>query len=215
MITVIVADDHGVVRAGFSRLIGAEHDMEVIGEAADGREAVEMCKKLKPDVVVMDYEMPGIDGLEATRQIAELKLGSKILILTIFDNKEFALSFIKSGASGYLCKKISAQELPQAVRKVAAGDIYFSASFKDDHESTRITDSGEKDLVSFLSNREYQIFIRMARGKTMAEVADDLNISYSTVKTFKYRILEKLGLKKDSDMTFYAINKGLIQRDAN
>lgn len=214
MITVIVADDHGVVRAGFSRLIGAEHDMEVVGEASDGREAVEMCKTLKPDVVVMDYEMPGMDGLEATRQITELKLGSKILILTIFDNKEFALSFIKSGASGYLCKKISAQELPMAVRKVAAGDIYFSASFKD-QESTRKTGSGEKDLVSLLSNREYQIFIRMSRGKTMAEVADELSISYSTVKTFKYRIMEKLNLKKDSDMTFYAINKGLIERENN
>ncbi|MFA6448973.1 MAG: response regulator transcription factor [bacterium] len=214
MIRIIVADDHGVVRAGICRLLAAEKDMEIVGEASDGREAVEMCKKLKPDVAVMDYDMPDIDGLEATRQIVELKLGTKIMILTIFDNKEFALSFIKSGASGYLCKKITAMELTTAVRKIAAGDIYFSASFKDP-EASRDTVSGKKDLIAKLSNREYQIFIRMARGMTMGEVADDLNVSYSTVKTFKYRIMEKLDLKKDSDMTFYAINKGLIERDIN
>ncbi|MFC1474800.1 response regulator [bacterium] len=212
MIRVLVADDHGVVRAGFCRLIDSEKDMEVVGEASDGREAVKLCKKLKPDVVVLDYDMPKMDGLEATRQIVEMKLTTKILILTIFDKKEFALSFIKSGASGYLCKKISAMELPMAVRKVAAGDIYFSASYNGS-DSSHDDVSGEKDLISQLSNREYQIFISMARGMTMSEVADSLNISYSTVKTFKYRILEKLNLKKDSDMTFYAINKGLIDRD--
>jgi DNA-binding NarL/FixJ family response regulator len=211
MIKVIVADDHGVVRAGFCRLIESERDMEIVGEASDGREAVELCKKLNPDVIVMDYEMPEIDGLEATRQIVELKLDTKILILTIFDKKEFALSFIKSGASGYLCKKISAMELLIAVRKVAAGDIYFSASHRE-QESSRNDSFEDNDLISTLSNREYQVFIRMARGMTMSETADDLNVSYSTVKTFKYRIMEKLDLKKDSDLTFFAINKGLIKR---
>jgi DNA-binding NarL/FixJ family response regulator len=211
MIKVVVADDHGVVRAGFCRLIESERDMEIVGEASDGREAVELCKKLNPDVIVMDYEMPEIDGLEATRQIVELKLDTKILILTIFDKKEFALSFIKSGASGYLCKKISAMELLIAVRKVAAGDIYFSASHRE-QESSRNDSFEDNDLISTLSNREYQVFIRMARGMTMSETADDLNVSYSTVKTFKYRIMEKLDLKKDSDLTFFAINKGLIKR---
>jgi len=212
MIRVIVADDHGVVRAGFCRLIDSEKDMEIVGEAENGREAVKLCKKLKPDVLVMDYDMPEIDGLEATRQIVELKLNTKILILTIYDKKEFALSFIKSGASGYLCKKISAMELATAVRKVASGDLYFSTSYKET-ESSRPGAAVEKDLISNLSTREYQIFIRMARGMTMGEVSNDLSISYSTVKTFKYRILEKLNLTKDSDMTFYAINKGLINRE--
>lgn len=212
MTRVVVADDHGVVRAGFCRLIDAEKDMEVVGEAGDGLDAVALCKKLKPDVVVLDFDMPGIDGLEALRQIVDLDLGVKILILTIFDKKEFALRFIQSGASGYLCKKISAMELTMAVRKVAAGDIYFSASFKD-LKSGKDKASEEKDLISLLSNREYQIFIRMARGLTMGEVGRDLHISYSTVKTFKYRIMEKLDLKRDSDLTFYAINKGLIARE--
>lgn len=212
MIRVVIADDHGVVRAGISRLIDSEEGMEVVGEASDGREAVELCKELKPDVVVLDYDMPEMDGLEATRRIVDLKIGAKILILTLFDKKEFALNFIKSGASGYLCKKISATELPLAVRKVAGGDIYFSASYKEP-ESSRSEASGETDLASMLSNREYQIFIRMARGMSMNDTAKDLNISYSTVKTFKYRIMEKLGLKKDSDMTFYAINEGLIEKE--
>ena len=201
-----------MVRAGFCRLIDSEKDMEVVGEAADGREAVALCKKLKPDVAVLDYDMPEIDGLEATRKIVELNPGTKVLILTIFDNKDFALSFIKSGASGYLCKKISAMELLTAVRKVAAGDIYFSTAYKR-QESQREDVSEEKDLHSRFSNREYEIFIRLARGLTMGETASDLNISYSTVKTFKYRILEKLNMKKISDMTFYAINKGLINKD--
>lgn len=170
-----------------------------------------MCKKLKPDVVVMDHDMPNVDGLEATRRIVELKLGVKILILTMFDKKESALRFIESGASGYMCKKISAMELPMAIRKIASGDIYFSASYKEQKSSHDVP--GENDLISQLSNREYEIFIRMARGMTMGEAANDLNISYSTVKTFKYRIMEKLDMKKISDMTFYAINKGLIERD--
>lgn len=212
MIKVIVADDHGVVRDGFCRLLNSEEDIEVVGEAADGREAVELCKKLKPNIIVMDYEMPNMDGLEATRRIVELKLGAKILILTIFDKKEFALTFIKSGASGYLCKKISGLELPLAVRKVAAGDIYFSASYIEP-ESFRDNSSGDKDFHFQLSDREYQIFIRMARGMTMTETAEDLHISYSTVKTFKYSLMRKLDLKKNSDITFYAINKGLIKKD--
>lgn len=212
MIRVLVADDQGVVRAGFCRLIDSEKDMEVVGEAADGREAVELCKKLKPDVAVLDYDMPVIDGLEATRKIVELNQGAKVLILTIFDNKDFALSFIKSGASGYLCKKISAIELLTAVRKVAGGDIYFSTAYKR-QEMVRDDASEKKDLHSQLSNREYEIFIRLARGLTMGETANDLNISYSTVKTFKYRIMEKLDTKKISDLTFYAINKGLINKD--
>lgn len=212
MIKIVVADDHGVVRAGFRRLLDSENDMEVVGEAADGREAVELCRELKPDVIVLDYDMPGMDGLEATRRIVEMKLDTKILILTIFDNKEFALNFIRSGASGYLCKKISATELAPAVRKVASGDVYFSASLKGPGTSSAPA-SGQEDLTSRLSSREYQIFIRMAKGMTMKEVADELNLSYSTVKTFKTRIMEKLNLKKVSDMTFYAINKGLIERD--
>ena len=212
MIRVLVADDQGVVRAGFCRLIDSENDMEVVGEAADGREAVELCKKLKPDVAVLDYDMPVIDGLEATRKIVELDLGAKVLILTIFDNKDFALSFIKSGASGYLCKKISAIELLTAVRKVAAGDIYFSTAYKR-QDLARDDVAEKKDLHSQLSNREYEIFIRLARGLTMGETANDLIISYSTVKTFKYRIMEKLNMKKISDLTFYAINKGLINKD--
>lgn len=212
MIKVVVADDHGVVRDGLCRLLNSEEDIEVLGEAADGREAVEMCKKHKPDVVVMDYEMPNMDGLEATRRIVELKLGAKILILTIIDKKEFALTFIKSGASGYLCKKISGMELPHAIRKVAAGDIYFSAAYIEP-KSSRDNSSEESDSHFQLSNREYQIFMRMARGMTMTETAKDLHISYSTVKTFKYRIMEKLDLKKDSDITFYAIDKGLIKSD--
>jgi len=210
MIRVLVADDHGVVRAGLCRLIDGEKDMEIVGEASDGREAVQKCGELKPDVVVLDYEMPVVDGLEATKQIVELKLNTKILILTIYDRKEFAISFIKSGAAGYLCKKISAMELCAAIRKIAAGDIYFSASNgavtnQNDHDK-------EGDLLSQLSKREYQIFIRMARGMTMSEVADELDVSYSTVKTFKYRIMGKLDMKKDSDMTFFAINKGLIEK---
>ena len=212
MIRVVVADDHAVVRDGFRRLIDSDGDMEVIGEATDGREAVEMCKKLRPDVLVLDYDMPEVDGLEATRQIVDLKLGAKILILTMFDRKELALSLIKSGASGYLCKKASGMELLMALRKAAAGEIYFSASHRE-QKSSRDDVSGEQDLHSILSNREYQIFIRMARGMTMREVSQDLNISYSTVRTFKCRIMQKLDLKKDSDMTFYAIENRLIERD--
>lgn len=210
MIRIVVADDHAIVRGGVCRLLSEEPDMEIAGEAEDGRQAVELCRKLKPDVLILDYAMPDMDGLEALRRVADLKLGVRVLILTMYDKHEFALNFIKSGAAGYLPKKVSVAELPVAVRKVAAGEMYFTASTAGPNSAP-----AERSIEpsSILSDREYQIFIRLARGLTMNETAHELTLGYSTVKTYKNRIMEKLCLEKVSDMTFLALSKGLISKD--
>ncbi|MFH1539391.1 MAG: response regulator transcription factor [bacterium] len=218
MIKIIVADDHAVVRTGLCRILDAEEDMEVIGEAGDGREAVDLCKKLKPDVVILDYDMPEIDGLEATRQISSLKTDTKILVLTMYDREDFALRFLQAGALGFLPKNITFEELPFAVRKVASGSVYMTASVSEDkgllppRKDMLPTEHDKKDLMSLLSDREFQVLVRLARGKKTGEIAEELNIGYNTVKTYRYRIMEKLNLKNAYELAHFAISRGLIEK---
>lgn len=206
MIRVVVADDHGIVREGLCSLLKSESDIEVVGEAENGNEAVELCKKLNPDVVVMDYEMPELDGLEATRRISTLGLKTKVLVLTMYDRDDFAKRFIDAGASGYLPKKTTFKELPLAVRKVASGSVYITVS--STHHNVDSTHSNDPDKE--LSEREFQVFIKLAKGEELKDIADELGLGYSTVRTYKARILEKLELRNSSDITRLAMSRGLI-----
>lgn len=206
MIRVVVADDHGIVREGLCSLLKSEPDIEVVGEAENGVEAVDLCKKLNPDVVVMDYEMPELDGLEATRRIATLGLNTKVLVLTMYDREDFAKRFIDAGASGYLPKKTTFKELPLAVRKVASGSMYITVSTTHHH----IASTHDNNPDTELSEREFQVFIKLAKGDEMKDIADELGLGYSTVRTYKARILEKLDLRNSSDITRLAISRGLI-----
>lgn len=209
MIRVVVADDHGIVREGLCSLLQREPDIEVVGEAENGNEAIEQCKNLKPDVIVMDYEMPELDGLEATRRISNLGLNTKILVLTMYDREDFAKRFLDAGASGYLPKKTTFKELPIAVRKVASGSMYVTVTTAPHH--THHTDfSHVAEPETTLSEREFQVFIKLANGEEMQEIADELGLGYSTVRTYKARILEKLSIRNSSDITRFAISRGLI-----
>jgi two-component system invasion response regulator UvrY len=209
MIRVLVVDDHTLVRAGLCRLLDSEEGIEVVGETGSGREAVELCQKLKPDVVLLDYNLPDMDGLETTSRIIPLKTGARILILTMYANEEYAIRVIRAGASGFVVKGASPEELLSAVRKVARKGSYITPSIMDKMVGRMGQPDGETP-ESGLSDREMQVLIRLARGSTTREVAEELCLSISTVETYRSRILEKLNLRNNSDLTRFAIRRGLI-----
>lgn len=208
-IRVLVVDDHAVVRAAISRLIEGEEGLEVVGQTGSGHEAVSLCKSLKPDVVILDYGLPDLDGLEATRQITALNTGARVLILTMHSSEEYASRLIRAGASGFVVKSATSEELLAAIRKVAAKGVYVSPHVLE----RMVVRMGQDDTdapESQLSNRELQVLLRLARGATTREVSADLSLSISTVETYRARVLEKLGLRNNSDLTRFAIRRGLI-----
>ena len=212
MIRILVVDDHTLVRDGLCRLIDGENDMQVVSQTGSGHDAVKLCREIKPDLVLLDYGLPDLDGLETTRQIAELGLGIRILILTMHASEEYATRLIQAGASGFLIKAASTDELLAAVRKVADRGIYVSPSIME-KMITRVGHLQGEAPESSLSDREMQVLLRLARGATTREVASFLHLSVSTIETYRSRILEKLDLRNNSDLTRFAIRRGLIDMD--
>lgn len=211
-IRIVVVDDHEVVRAGICRLLDGEADIQVVGNAGSGHEAVALCRAEKPDVVVLDYSLPDLDGLETTRQIVELEVETRILILTMYANEEYATRVIRAGAKGFVAKVAPAEELLTAVRKVACKGVYVSPEIMDKMVS-RIGQPPADTPEMALSNRELQVLTRLARGMKTSEVAEALCLSASTIETYRGRILEKLNLRNNSDVTRFAIRRGLIDMD--
>jgi len=209
MIRVLVVDDHTLVRDGLCRLLESEADIEIVGRTGLGHEAVALCKRLSPDVVMLDYGLPDIDGLETTVQITAQKTKARILILTMYGNEEYAIRLIRAGASGFIVKGASTDELLVAVRKVADQGTYVTPDIQE-KMVTRLGQPDEQAPEAALSNREMQVLIRLARGAATREVADELSLSQSTVETYRSRILEKLNLRNNSDVTRFAIRRGLI-----
>ncbi len=209
MIRILVVDDHAVVREGLCRLLDGEDDIEVIGQAGTGREALEICERLKPEVVLLDYSLPDMDGLEATSRIISLKTGARILVLTMHASEEYAIRLIRAGAAGFVVKGASPEELLTAVRKVARGGSYVSSSILEKMVG-RMGQSGADLPESVLSDREIQVLVRLARGTTTREISEELHLSISTVETYRGRILEKLSLRNNSDLTRFAIRRGLV-----
>jgi len=185
-----VAEDHTIVREGLCTLLNSESDMEVVGEASNGLEAIDMVEKLKPDAVVMDFDMPEMDGLEAIRAISASRPDVKILVLTMYDKEEFAMRFINAGASGFPPKSISYRELPLAVRKIVSGSMYIVSKKSTAPAHAGHDTESRADPTSQLSEREFQAFIRLASGKSLQETADELDLAYSSVRTYKNRVIE-------------------------
>ncbi|MBI4706125.1 MAG: response regulator transcription factor [Deltaproteobacteria bacterium] len=209
MIRAIIVDDHAVVRAGLCRLLDAEADIKVVAQTGLAHDAVKLCRQHKPDVVVLDYGLPDLDGLEATRQLGELDPKPRVLVLTMHANEEYATRVVRAGATGFVPKAAPADELLAAVRKVAGGGVYVSAAIMEKMVS-RIGQATADAPEAVLSNREHQVLTRLARGMTTKEVATALHLSPSTVETYRSRILEKLSLRNNSDITRFAIRRGLI-----
>ncbi len=213
-IRVLLAEDHTIVRQGISALLRAEPDMEVVGEASNGVEAIEMTKKVLPDIVLMDIAMKNLNGIEATRKIKKLFPQTKVLVLTMYDNEEWIFQILKAGASGYLVKDSAMTDLVSAIRAIHQGDSYLSPTIsrKVIDEYIRKAEMGEKgEERDLLSDREREILQMIAEGHSSPQIALLLGISKKTVEAHKAHIMEKLNIHDRVGLIKYAIRKGLTK----
>ena len=216
MIRVLLADDQALVRAGFRALLDAQEDLEVVGEASDGEEAVQLAGRLAPDVVLMDIRMPGVDGLAATRRITEDERldAVRIVILTTFDVDDYVFEAIRSGASGFLVKDTEPAELLQAVRVVARGEALLSPGVTRrliEEFATRAKEPGRADLLEALTDREREVMALVAEGLSNDEIAERLVVSPATAKTHVSRAMMKLGARDRAQLVVMAYESGLVR----
>ncbi len=211
-IKVLIVDDHAVLRDGIRALLDVPEDIEMVGEASEGKDALEKTQELAPDVVLMDLMMPGMDGLEATRRLKKKAPKVKVLILSQHDNREYILSAIKAGAAGYVVKKALGLELVSAIRAVYSGFFYLHPSVTEP-VVTEYLKQAEEEPYDSLTAREREILKLIADGNTSREIADMLFISLKTVIGHRARIMEKLELHSSTELIKYAIRKGLIAID--
>ncbi len=213
-IRVVVADDQGMVRSGFSVLLNAQPDIEVIGEAVNGREAVTLAAESRPDVILMDVRMPVLDGLQATRQITGMPDPPKVLVLTTFDLDDYVYEALRSGASGFLLKDASARELADAVRLVAAGDALLAPGVTRrliaEFARMGAPRTPGRAQLDGLTERESEVLALVARGLSNAEIAHRLVVAEQTIKTHVSRILMKLGLRDRTQAVVLAYETGLV-----
>ena len=215
-IRLLVADDHPVVRAGLKMLLGAQSDLEVVGEANDGATALERALELEPDVVIVDITMAGMNGIWATREIRKRLPQSKVLVLTMHDNEEYLRQMLEAGATGYVLKHAVDTELAVAIRAVQRGEVYLYSSFtkvllRDLAPREEARDRHPKqDSYGRLSQREKEVLRFVALGYTNRQIADRLYLSVKTVETYRARVMEKLDLSSRSALVRYALHKGLL-----
>jgi two-component system response regulator NreC len=216
---LLVVDDHPVVRAGLRTLLSAQEDMEIVGEADDGRAAIELAIELEPDVVVMDITMKGVGGVEATQEISKRLPHVKVLVLTMHENEEYLRQMLEAGATGYVLKQAVDTELVVAIRAVQRGEVFLYSSFSrvllgglmqpDEADAS----SSKVDSYERLSQREREVLRLVALGHTNQEIADQLYLSVKTVETYRARVMDKLELQSRSALVRYALQRGLLDND--
>ena len=211
MIRVAIADDHALVREGLRRMLSGSDLIEVIGEVANGAEAVRLVCDLKPDVLLLDITMPVKDGIEATSEIAAMDVDTKILILSMHSDEQYALRTLRAGASGFISKGARLEELLKAITEVRAGNRYLPEHIAKSFAEKHIRPDSDKPLAELLSKREFQVMSYLASGMTNREIAKLLDISVKTVDTHRGHVLKKLKLRNNSDITRFAIQHGYIQ----
>lgn len=208
MIKILLADDHALVRQGFKMILSAQPDMEIVGEAGNGREAVELAEKLQPDLIVMDVTMPELNGIEATRRVTTAAPRARVLALSMHKDAVYVREILRAGARGYLLKDSVDADLLAAVRSVAKGEGYLSPGVSD----AVLTDYRKHvtDPLDLLTSREREVLQMIAEGKTNKEIANHLNLSLYTVDTHRTHILQKLNLHSVPELILYAVRKGII-----
>ncbi|CAN5423554.1 response regulator transcription factor [soil metagenome] len=211
-ITIILADDHRIVRQGLRALLETETDFNVIGTAGDGLEALDLVRKLNPDVVVLDLMMPGLNGLEVARQLSKQKPNTKIIILSMYDDEGFVLEALSNGVSAYVLKDAGSNDLIQAVREVQAGHRYLSPPLSDRAIEVyeQMTKAGITDKYETLTTREREVLHLTAEGNTNNEIAVRLGISVRTAETHRSKVMNKLDIHNQADLTRYALRRGII-----
>lgn len=206
---ILLVDDHNIVRQGLRNLIALESDLEVAGEAASGVEALKLVRNNTYDVVVLDISMPDKNGVDTLHDLKHTAPDLPVLILSGYAEEQYALNLIRSGCKGYLSKDADSDEIIKAIRTIANGKRYISAELAE-LMSNELSHPSEKLLHETLSDREFQVFFKLAGGLSPTEIANELNISIKTVSTYRTRILEKMSLKTNADLTYYAIKNELV-----
>ena len=210
MVNILIVDDHELVRAGLKGILAASSDYQVVGEAETGEAALLLSQKLQPDLVLMDINMPGIGGLEATRKLKQLNPEIKIIVLTMHKEGPFPSNLIKAGAKGYITKDCGVEETLTAISTVMKGGTYISNQVAQQLAVDMLT-NGSQNPFDALSPRELQILMMIFQGNKIREIAETLNLSSKTISTYRYRLFEKLKVKNDTEMARLAIQYGVVE----
>ncbi len=213
-IRVLLAEDHTIVRKGLRSLLDDEIEIEVVGEAEDGQQAIELVQRVQPDVVLMDITMPVLNGLEATRQIKKLFPQVKVVVLTVHSTEEYIFQILRAGASGYVVKQAAVSELVQAIQAVYQGDSFLSPSISRQvvEEYGRRAEAIE-DKYDRLTDREREVLQLIAEGRANREIAQLLHVTVKTVEAHRAHLMDKLGLRSTAELTRYALRKGMVSPD--
>ncbi len=209
MIRIVIADDHEIVRAGLKQIISDDEDMEVLGESNNGENLIELVKKNDYDVVLLDLKMHGISGIDVIKHIKLIKPDLPIIVLSMHAEDQYAVRTIKAGASGYLTKETAAENLITAVRRVVGGGKYISPTLAETLADSIAGGGGDLPHEK-LADREFQVMCMIALGKTVTEIGAELFLSVKTISTYRQRILEKMNMKNNSELTHYAIKNNLL-----
>ncbi|PCH57066.1 MAG: two-component system response regulator UvrY [Legionellales bacterium] len=209
MITILIVDDHGLVREGIAKLLGDVSGLKIIGQAENGEDAVEIAKKQKPQVVLMDVKMPGIGGLEATKKMVRHNKEIKVIILTVCDDEPFPSKLLQAGASGYITKNSDIAEIITAIRTVASGTRYIGPQIAQRMALGSV--SGEENKIDSLSDRELQVMLMIIAGQKVQDISDKLCLSPKTVNSYRYRLFDKLAVESDVELTLLAMRHGMLE----
>jgi two-component system, NarL family, invasion response regulator UvrY len=210
MIRIAIVDDHAIVRAGLRQFLSEDMDFEVVGEAGNGREAMELVRRGDVDVMLMDLSMPDQSGVDALQAIKARAPDLPVLILSGFPEQHYATTLLRQGASGYLNKECEPSEIAEAIRTVARGRRYITPAVAE-LLADQLDGGTNKAPHETLSEREFQVFLRLAKGETIGHIAQGMSLSVKTVSTYRTRVMEKMKLESNSDLTYYAMKNGLIQ----
>lgn len=206
---ILLVDDHRIVRDGLRNLIALESDLQVSGEASSGAEAIRLVREHTYDAMVLDISMPDKNGVDTLHELKHVSPDLPVLVLSGYSEDQYALNLMRNGCKGYLSKNADSDEIIKAIRTIASGKRYISAELAElmTHE---LSHPSQKQLHETLSEREFQVFVKLAAGQTPTAIADELFISIKTVSTYRSRILEKMAMKSNADLTYYAIKYGLL-----